>query len=530
MLKLSDEIKLEILRLRSEGFSGTHIGESLGIGKSTVNDFLSMSSHKDFWEKYSDKPVATGTKYDHWSTLQKREGNRFIVMGAQNNTYVHKEFLQSLEVASEYYNAEIIAGSWTYNTTGFQNLEKDSEGVWYDPLIRGYIVEEPVMLADDLVFAAELNILPTAVNPLSGLHSYSKGYSAIVPHAKVQMESLPTHKSKPARSLFTTGSVTKRNYIAKKSGQKASFHHVFGALLVEVSDDGNWFVRQLIAETSTGHFYDLDKKFTPEGVTDGHRAEAITYGDIHSEKMDWDACIASFGRTGNSMVDVLRPKYQFVHDVMDFTTRNHHNRNDPYFRWETNHHLVQQDINEVCSTLKMMDRGDTQTVVVESNHDLALKRWLKEADYKNDNIHNAITYLELQKRLLEAIRERDEDFNIFEWKVKKTDPSLSECRFLKTDESFMICGKDGIENGCHGHNGANGSRGGVGVFQKMGTRYTVGHSHTPAIKDGVYVVGVLGELDMGYNIGGSSWQHANCVTYQNGKRSLYFIKNGKWRI
>ena len=30
---------------------------------------------------------------------------------------------------------------------------------------------------------------------------------------------------------------------------------------------------------------------------------------------------------------ILKPKYQFIHDVLDFEARNHHNINDPYFRF-----------------------------------------------------------------------------------------------------------------------------------------------------------------------------------------------------
>jgi hypothetical protein len=526
-VKLTDDIKLEILRLQNDGYSSRQIAEVVGCGKSSVNDFLAGTYHQEFWENYT-KPVAQGTKNDHWNNLKRKGGNCFIVTSAQNNTYVHSEFLKALEQAADYYGAEIIVSTYTYNKSGFQNLEKDSDSVWYDPKIRNYICNEPVLFADDLVLCGELNILPTAVNPLSGLHSYTRAYSGIVPHAKVQMESLATHKSKPARSLFTTGTVTQRNYIEQKSGQKAIFHHIFGALLVEVDSDGDWFVRQLIAETDTGEFYDLNVKFKPEGVEEGCPVEALTYGDIHAERLDELSCEASFGK-GDSMLDVLQPEYQFVHDVLDFTTRNHHNRNDPYFRWKTYNDKVDNDIVAVASVLNDMKRDNTKTVVVESNHNLAMERWLKEADYKNDSPENALTFLKCQTKMVQSIM-AGEYVNIFEWYLKENHPYLADAIFLKLDESFMICGDDGIEQGSHGHLGTNGSRGGIGIYQKLGSRHTIGHSHSPAIKDGVYVVGVLGSLDLGYNSGGSSWQHCNCVTYKNGKRALLFIKNGKWKV
>lgn len=528
-VKLTDEVKVEIIRLRSEGLSSRLIGSMLGVGKSTVNDFLAGETHEDWWKDY--KPVASGSKYDHWKNLPRLKGKRFIISSAQNNTYVHKEFVEALHHARDYYQAQILISPFTYNRNGFNNLEKGDNDLWYDPKIRDYLITEPVMLADDLVFCAELNILPTAVNPLSGLQGYTRRYSGIIPHVKVQLESLPSHKSKPPRTLFTTGTVTQRNYIEQKAGQKASFHHVFGALLVEVDDDGTWFVRQLIAETDTGTFYDLNTKFTSKGIEEGCRVEGITYGDIHSEKRDKKACDASYGKTGDSMLDVLQPKYQFVHDVLDFTTRNHHNRNDPYFRWRTYGHKVDDDFGAVIEDLLEMDRDYVETVVVSSNHHDAFTRWLREGDYKNDSPENALVFLEAQAAMVRSVLEGDKDFDVFKWYLQKREPLLESVRFLKVDESFMICGDDdGIEQGCHGHTGSNGSRGGVAVYQKMGTRHNIGHGHSPTIKDGVVMVGVLGSLDMGYNIGASSWQHANCVTYVNGKRALYFIKNGKWRV
>lgn len=322
--------------------------------------------------------------------------------------------------------------------------------------------------------------------------------------------------------------MTQRNYIEQKSGQKSSFHHSYAALLVEVDSEGDWFARQLIAETDTGNFYDLSTKFTCKGVEEGHSVEAIVYGDIHAEKKDHKSCRASFGRDCGSMLDKLKPKYQLLHDVIDFTTRNHHNRNDPYFRWKTYRDCVDNDFKQVGAVLLEMDRDFSETIVVESNHHQAVERWLKEGDYKNDSPQNALTFLKMQTKIVESILEGQE-VNIFEWYLKQNFPSLSSVRFLELDESFMVCGEDGIECGSHGHNGNNGARGSTQAFQKLGTRHVIGHQHSPSIRDGVYVVGVLGELDMGYNKGGSAWQNCNCVIYPNGKRSLVFIKNGKWR-
>jgi len=57
----------------------------------------------------------------------------------------------------------------------------------------------------------------------------------------------------------------------------------------------------------------------------------------------------------------------------------------------------------------------------------------------------------------------------------------------------------------------------------------IGHSHSPAILDGCYQVGVTGRLNQDYNDLPSSWMNTHCVIYANGKRSLLHVIEGEWR-
>lgn len=523
----SDSIKMELIRYQNDDLSYSEMARRTGISRTAITNFLNKETYKEWWELH-DKPIASGTYYDHHTSIKQLNKKRYIVTSAQNNTFVHEPFLRSLETMAERIDAQIIVGTFSYNLNGFQNLSK-SEGDWFDPKIEQYILDEPALLAPDLIWCGELNILPTAVNPLSGFHSYTKGRSGIIPHVKVQLESLPRHKTEDPRFLYTTGAVTQRNYIQKKAGQKASFHHIFGALVVEVDDDGDWFVRQLIADSDDGCFYDLDTYYMPDDYQDGLPCEAINWGDIHSEKIDHDVANGSFVGE-DSLLDYMRPEYQFVHDLLDFSSRNHHNRNDPYFRFKEYLHgadSVYLNVSDTVDVLEDMDRDWCQTIVVESNHDLALKRWLKEADYKNDPA-NAITFLKYQLAMYEAIGRGEFDFSIFEYAVKD---QWKECgaKFLKTDESFKICGDDGIECGNHGHLGNNGTRGSVLSHTKLGTRYNIGHTHSASIRDGVYCAGTMSKLDMGYNQGGTTWSHSHVITYLNGKRTIVTMRANKFK-
>lgn len=525
-----DQVKFEVIRMDNDGMSMSQISSVIGVAPKTVSKFLRRKTYTEFWQQYQ-KPIAAGKFHDHHHEIKRAKGNRFILTSAQNNTFVHSKFLAALEQYAEFVNAQIIVGTFSYNTTGFQNLEK-GQGEWFDSKIKEYIVDEPLRLADDLIWFGELNILPTAVNPLSGFQGYTKSGSGIIPHAKVQLESLPRQKGSDPRFLYTTGAVTQRNYIQKNAGQKASFHHIFGALIVEVAANGDWFVRQLIGDTDTGEFQDLDLYVTEHGVITGQRVEAINWGDIHAEKLDMCVAAASFSSGySNTMLDVLKPKYQFVHDVLDFSSRNHHNINDPYFRYMSYTHgedSVEGNIETVARVLRSMERDFCETIVVESNHDLALQKWLKTADYKTDPA-NALFFLKCQYQTYKSMSECNYNFSIFEYVVKDMFPKLN-ARFLRTDESFMICGDEGIECGAHGHNGINGSRGSALAFTKLGSRINVGHSHSARIIDGVYQAGVTGKLDMGYNLGATTWNHSHIVTFTNSKRQIVTIKNGKWRL
>jgi hypothetical protein len=518
----------EIVRLKnSEHLSSRVIAAHFGCSKSTINNFLSKEKYKEFWEKFPE-PVAAGTNEPNHPKTGKFDKKRYVFTAAQNNTYVNKKFFHSLMHYCSINDAELVVSTFLYNKNGFQNGE-GQKNVWYDPLIVPFINNEKHEVFDGLVYCGELNILPTAVNPLSGFHSYTKNASAIIPHVKVQLESIPVPKGTDPKILYTTGAITKLNYIQQKVGQIAEFHHIFGALVAEVDDEGDWFVRQLISDKD-GCFYDLGEYYTPDGFEEDQKpVEAINWGDIHAEHIDPLVKIAAFSQENHlNMLDVLKPKFQLSHDTINFTARSPHSFSDHYFRFSQFHHgtdSVEEDLRLCGNVLKEMQRPFSQIVVVNSNHDIHFKKWLSQADYKTDPV-NAIFFLKCQLALYQAIERGDNNFSIFEYSIKEMFPELKDIRFLKQDEKFQILG---IEMGQHGHLGSNGSKGSTTIYRKIGLRYNIGHQHSAGIKDGVYVAGTFSEMDMGYNAGNSSWSQSCIVTYPNSKRTIVTIRNGKWR-
>lgn len=487
-----------------------------------------MAANEDVVE--DERPIAGGTIVPPTPRKVARDRRRFVLTCAQNNTHVHPGFWAALQVYAAHNQSEILVSRFTYNQRGWAKIFKDDAGLWYAPEVLDYISDESLEIAPGLVWCGELDISPTATDPLGGLESYTKASSGIIPNVKRARKGLAVMKSDPERFILTTGTCTQRNYIDKKSSLIASFHHVFGACTVEIDLDGTIFVRELNAD-DTGCFQDLDEVYSPNGVTKA-RIEAITYGDFHSEKSDPVIDHACFVGP-DSLLDTLRPREQHVHDLADFRARNHHNIKDAYFRAEmvaAGTDTVEGDMRTCAAKLELIHRDWCKTVVVESNHDEALRKWLREADGHTDPA-NAKFWHKWNYRIFEAIEQR-QDLFVFEHVVRDllTKP-LASIKFLRVDDSWVICSEHGggIECGLHGHLGANGARGGPKAFRTLGRRVNVAHAHTPSIFQGAYTCGVSGSKDMGYNRGPGSWSHTHTITYSNGKRTLLTMNAGRWR-
>lgn len=516
---------------------------ALGIAKATLQEGIRNAQKRakeaDF-DETDEKPLYDGRVgiFDRQVFAAPKKGvRRFVLTSAQNNTQVHDEFWANLLAFAGHIEAEIFVATYTYNHNAFgqlatkQGTKKTQGDLWYDPKVRPFIRDESIEIAPGLVWCGEMNIIPTAVRPLSGLETYTGRKSGIFPAAKLDMKSVASVKTEPTKFNFTTGTVTRRNYIQKKAGQKAEFHHCYGALLVEVNASGDWYARQIIADHD-GSFYDCDIGVRRQCVAVGqHRVEAITWGDTHAEVVDPAVAEVCWGEGG--MLDTLRPRYQFLHDLLDFRRRNHHDRRDPHLQFRKHLEGRERVEGEIEITANLVVdqiiRPDTETIVVDSNHDNAFLRWLREEDYRNDPI-NARYFLESQLRVYQAIENGEDDFHLVEWALRRKGVP-DNVRFLRQDEPFLICADKGggIECGMHGDLGPNGARGTPNGLMRMGRKANTGHTHSAGIYDGLWVAGLTARLEQGYNVGPGSWSHSQIVTQPNGKRQMVTVWNGKWR-
>jgi hypothetical protein len=495
------------------------------IGENAIQNFLDKKTYANFWDKMATAGSLTGGL----KKIEKAKAGKYIITAAQNNSAVHAGFLANLITYADHLGAELLIAGFTYNKGGFKSVTKNDQDVWFASDLARYLVDCQIRLAPSLVLCAELDVTPTAEYPLSGFERYTEGSSLILGHTKQQLTSCAVLKGQRAKMLYSTGTVTLKNYIQRKAGQKAETGHTFGALVVEVDQLGRWFVRQIQAEPETGRFYDLTCAVEGGEVmpVDQHIV-AINWGDHHAEKRD-----SAVLKVCADMRKTLQPHINVMHDVLDFSPRNHHNVKDPHWMFE----------QWAKGTDKVLDAfaavGEVLTdfmpaLVVESNHDLAADRWLKEQCFKTDPA-NALTFLELT-----AIKYRKilagEDCNVLEEGLRLAGFEFDdhEVAFMRVDDSWRICEgspicPNGVELGIHGHTGANGAKGTPKQFQKLGQAMNTGHTHSASIYGAVFTAGVTGALDMGYNVGASSWSHSHVVTYDNGARTIVTFWGDSWR-
>jgi hypothetical protein len=463
---------------------------------------------------------------------------RWLLTAAQDDTPVFMPFWQSLTNFARHIGAEIRVAGFTYQKGLFEDHATRTAA--FADVVQPHLDHENVDLGP-LLWAAKMNILPTAVKPLSGLETFSRGRWAVFPHAKVQLVSVPAKPGESAPHIMTTGACTVPNYIEKKAGQKAEFHHQIGAVLVELDGEGRLFARHISA-ADDGSFQDLTTRVAGDRVFTGERIEAATWGDIHRIGLDPVVARTVFGLEldseavdqAGSVIDVLKPRHQVFQDLLDFKVRNHHRRGDPHFKVKMHARgtdSVEAEVAQAARFLRQTSRNDCISIIAASNHNDALVRWLREAS-PADDAANARYWCQLSARLYEAIEAGDEQFCIIRHALAAHDPlarGLADMVFVPRNGSFVVCqSAGGVEVGAHGDEGPNGARGNPNNLARVAMRMVIGHGHSPQIIDGVWMAGIFGTLDQGYNTGPSGWSHSFVITHANAKRQMITMDGGKW--
>lgn len=497
---------------------------------------------KDPLPEVSTTPTVTGVKHTSLPIPPKGRVYRYLFTSAQNATPVHKSFWRNLEVFAETVGAQIHVSRFTYMHNGLgasgdkalilnKRVKGPANELWWAAEVSPYLSDERLRVAPGLMWCGEMNILPTAIRPLSGLDNYTGRRSGIFPHAKIAMESIPTTRDTATKFNYTTGACTLKHYIQRKTGLKGEFHHAYGALLVEVDHEGHWWCRQINA-TDDGSFQDLTVAVKDGKIIHNQRAEAINWGDVHVEDLDPVVKRLAWGK--GEMRDTLNPKYEILHDVLNFGSRSYHDLKNPHLmfaKYQEGRDNVRGELTGVREFLRTT-KGQSQRVIVSSNHHEHLGKWLQTQDGRLDPV-NARFWACLQAHVYEYIDGQGLDgLDYFRLGLEAVAYNTAQDIFLGSGESFLLCGDDpdeGIECGIHGHDGPGGRRGSPQQFARMGRRMNTGHTHAAGIIDGAYTAGACSKLYPEYVRGPGNWSHTHIVTYPNGKRTLVTMFAGKWR-
>jgi hypothetical protein len=453
---------------------------------------------------------------------------KYLFTAAQNATPVHMGFLKSLQLYAKHIKAELVIIPFRYrNPTSTWSAENESHEWWAKEVVP-HLYAGRFNLNKNLTVLGDIKVTPTAVTPLTGLESVTGERSGIVGHTKIQLTTIPTPQNRMAKIMSTTGAVTIKNYSDTKAGKKGEFHHALGAAMVELTNKGGFHLRQISA-CEDGSFIDLDTAVDYMGIEKAPPAEALVMGDIHADFVDPKVVSATF-TDKNSIVKTLKPKRIVYHDLIDFHSRNHHHRNDPITAF-VKHQAKMDDVRgetiRACEFVDKYTPKGCEAVIVASNHPEAMARWIRETDWRFDPA-NAEFYLETALAVVRSAKMGSggatsiDPFLYWADKLIKTKTAL-----LERGTSYMV---KGIELSLHGDKGANGARGTIRTFAKIGAKTIMAHGHGPGWSDGCMQVGTSTVLDMSYTLGGlSGWLQAHGPIYANGKRSLIFIIDGEYR-
>lgn len=396
----------------------------------------------------------------------------------------------------------------------------NSNGEWLlDPVLKDYcIITKDTALNNN---AYILGVINTAhkVDPITGLPRIGQRNGTFISASpKQRLKYVATGPSKLPHALMSTGAITKSLYekkslIQSKNNYIAQNDHVMGAIIVEIEDKEVFHFRQIQFDKD-GSFADLGYLYQG-GKKKQYAPEAFVLGDWHAGK----TCPV----TQAAWYDVssrTKTKRWIIHDFFDGNSINHHDTGKQILLAQkalAGQLDLKTELDILTSDLLSMSQ-DREVVIVKSNHDEFLERYL-QAGYYIEHPYNHRLALDLAAAYMDG--SNPVQFYVDSQKLK----FKNKVTWLKRDESYEIAS---IQLGAHGDKGANGSRGSNNAMENAYGNVVYGHSHTPEINRGAWCVGTSTETKPDYGTGPSSWMNSSCLIYKNGNRQMINSIDGKY--
>lgn len=429
---------------------------------------------------------------------------RYIVASVVEGAPIVSGFLEAMENYAQLNKAQLIL-LWmrgVYKGDRFSLTELNR--------VRPYLTSE-IRFNTKLIAKAFL-IHPAQKYPVSGLEEYAQDNDSLICASTKQcLQVVARPKGKVPHAIYTTGTISKPQYSKTRVGCIAEQDNKLGALVVEIKDSKNFFIRPV--QWIDNGFVDLGVKYTRNGQ-EAVACEAMVLGDLHLTEEDPVAIKSTMDQ-----LSFFKPKNIFIHDVLSNNSINHHEKDNCVFKCTLPEKFdsLEKELNYgkmKLTELRNFVQKDANIFIVPSNHDDFIRKFCNDGLFLKDS-KNAV----MGAKCFIALVDKKNPLDVY--------CHVDGVTYLPKDSTYKI---EGWELAEHGHLGTNGARGSAKSFMKSHNKVIIGHSHTPKIIGNVWQVGTLSKLSLSYTSGASSWMHANCVVYTGGYTQMILFISGDWHV
>lgn len=453
--------------------------------------------------------------------LNVNPGDRFIITTAVSDGKVNTKFLNSIKHYCKVNKTKLLILPIE------DPAKRRSKTEFY---LSNELKDEQVIMRDtklnNNLFISSIKISAKQINPLTGLKRIGqRNGSCIYASPKQFLETVPVSNVKIPAVLMTTGAITESDYdskyyFSKRTAYIAESDHILGAIIVEIKDNRVFYFRQIQADTN-GSFADLGRLYNGKKVSK-FAPTAFVPGDWHSTDVDLQVI-----KNWYEVSKYTGCKKWIIHDLYNGKAVCHHDSKKcslqarKAIKGQLN--MDTEFINIAKGIQDMRLNGIKNIVIVKSNHDEWLNRWLESGNYVHDpyNLRTALHLAEAQIKGCDPLKYAIETVGRLPKGLRKF------IKWLDRDEDYVIAK---IECGAHGDLGSNGSRGNIRNLENAYGNCVIGHAHSPAIVRGVWVVGTTTYLKVSYNRGASGWANSGVLVYPNGSRQMIFSIYGGWKL
>lgn len=445
------------------------------------------------------------------STQEVNKVKNYIVSTIQYNARVNRNLFKNMLAFADKHKVSKI---YLFVMQGKYIEEDEIPSVLYeDKRIEFVNLDKTGTKLNNNLKLFHTGILASQINPLTGFNmKLHREFSYILPSPKVRYLSVPNTSSNP-RFLATTGALTHGNYkLHTAQGRKADLEHEYGFAYIKVKNN-RLFNYMPVMALKNGNF-NFNREYYKSGLVSDQQPEALVLGDWHTG----DTCPKT-RKVSIKLIDELKPKRVVFHDFMNAHSINHHEQNNHLSKarlWKNKMQVLQEEVEQSLQELTFFANKfpDVEFLIVESNHDQFLAKYIGEENFLEDG-HNSVFACKMFIAISEGVSQP-----VLKTALELVGTIPKNVRLLSEDSDFRV---KGVGLDYHGHRGLNGARGTSASFNRHNLKLITGHEHSPKIYANGMVVGTSTHLRLGYTRGASSWLNAHGLLYSSGKYTLLTI-------